>query len=141
MKHLISLIMAQIANVFIKVVFKVEFDLNKLVLLLESATYNPNGLVFRLKTPKAVFLIFRTGIVIGTGIKSEKDMKEAVRLLYKLLKSTDLFTDLIFPQVQITNYTATFDLKEHVNCKFRKVLFNVSKTLCAGEGAFSCPEN
>jgi len=31
------------------------------------------------------------------------------------LKSTDLFTDLIFPQFQITNYTASFDLKEHVN--------------------------
>jgi len=109
--------MAQIVNIFAKVTFKIQFDLNTLVLHLDEAVYNErrfNGLVYKLKNPKASFVIFKSGNVIATGIKTEKDLDEAVRCLYKNLRKTGLFVDLIFPQVKITNLTAS----HNANAKF-----------------------
>jgi len=109
--------MATIANIFAKIVFKTTFDLNKLVLVLENAVYNPAkfaGLVLKFTEPKSSFLIFRTGTIVATGIKSEKVLNDAVKLLYTKLRQTKLFKDLIFPRVEITNYTASYDYKKQL---------------------------
>jgi transcription initiation factor TFIID TATA-box-binding protein len=110
--------MAQIVNIFAKITFKTTFDLVKLSDLLENSIYNPrqfSGLVLRFTNPKASFLIFRTGKVIGTGIRSEKILNESVRGLYRTLRATLLFKNLIFPQVEITNFTASYSLDRKVN--------------------------
>jgi len=123
-------------------VFKTQFDLPKLVPYLQNSVYNPgkfNGLVFRLKEPKATFIIFRTGNVIATGIKTEKVLNDSVRFLYKNLRSSGLFVDLVFPQVKITNLTASyndplvnFDLESFYKhyqklCVYEKELFPALK--------------
>jgi len=61
--------MAEIVNIFAKIVFKTQFDLYKLVPFMKNSVYNPckfNALVFRLKDAKATFLILKTGNVIAT---------------------------------------------------------------------------
>ncbi len=55
-------------------------DLNKAAIIMENAMYEPEvfpGLIYRMKDPKTVFLIFSTGKVVCTGAKNKKFVKEA----------------------------------------------------------------
>jgi len=56
-------------------------DLNKAAIIMENAMYEPEvfpGLIYRMKEPKTVFLIFSTGKIVCTGAKNKKSVKEAV---------------------------------------------------------------
>ncbi len=64
------------ANVFQK------RDLNEITRIFSDVEYHPDqfpGLVFRLKIPKSVTLIFTSGKMVCTGSKSEKMAKDAVK--------------------------------------------------------------
>lgn len=55
-------------------------DLNMAAIVMENAMYEPEvfpGLIYRMKEPKTVFLIFSTGKVVCTGAKNKKFVKEA----------------------------------------------------------------
>ena len=55
-------------------------DLNKAAIIMENSMYEPEvfpGLIYRMKEPKTVFLIFSTGKVVCTGAKDKKFVKEA----------------------------------------------------------------
>ena len=55
-------------------------DLNMAAIVMENAMYEPEvfpGLIYRMKDPKTVFLIFSTGKVVCTGAKNKKFVKEA----------------------------------------------------------------
>jgi len=100
--------MAEISNIFAKITFDTCFDLHNISLILENAVYQPrrfNGLIFRMLNPKTSFVIFRTGKVIATGVKTEKDLKESVAKLYNFLNARN------YPKVEITNYTASFSFE------------------------------
>ena len=59
-------------------------DLNKAAIVMENSMYEPEvfpGLIFRMKEPKTVFLIFSTGKVVCTGAKDKKIVKEAFSIL------------------------------------------------------------
>lgn len=65
-----------------------EFDLNELVVLLglESAEYEPEqfpGLIYRPKNEDYIFLIYRTGAIILTGINNQSEVDEAFSKLYE----------------------------------------------------------
>ncbi len=56
-------------------------DLNLAAILMDNAMYEPEvfpGLIYRMKEPKTVFLIFSTGKIVCTGAKNKKSVKEAV---------------------------------------------------------------
>jgi len=58
-----------------------SIDLNKAVIFLDSAMYEPEvfpGLIYHMKDPKAVFLIFSTGKIVCTGVRDEENVKEAI---------------------------------------------------------------
>ena len=58
-----------------------SIDLNKAVIFMESAMYEPEvfpGLIYHMKDPRAVFLIFSTGKIVCTGVKNEESVKEAI---------------------------------------------------------------
>lgn len=126
--------MANIVNIFAKFTFKTTFDLLKLKFIFgDYCKYDPRkftGLILKFHDPKATFLIFHTGNVVGTGIKTEKNLDAAVRLLYKTLKETGLFVDLIFPIVQITNFTASCNIGSNLNLE---TLYNKYKSVCTYE--------
>jgi transcription initiation factor TFIID TATA-box-binding protein len=56
-------------------------DLNKAVIFMESVMYEPEvfpGLIYHMKDPRAVFLIFSTGKIVCTGVKNEESVKAAI---------------------------------------------------------------
>ena len=63
-------------------------DLNMAAIIMENAMYEPEvfpGLIYRMKDPKTVFLIFSTGKVVCTGAKNKKFVKEAfIKLNHKV---------------------------------------------------------
>ncbi len=70
------------ARLFVKV------DIEKLALELPNTLYEPEqfpGLIFRMKDPDVVFLIFASGSLVCTGAKKESDVRRAVYKLRRIL--------------------------------------------------------
>jgi len=68
-------------------------DLNMAAIIMENAMYEPEvfpGLIYRMKDPKTVFLIFSTGKVVCTGAKNKKFVKEAFINLNRKVRELDL---------------------------------------------------
>ncbi len=66
-----------------------SLNLNKLAFKLPTAEYEPEqfpGLVYKDVSMNIVFLLFGTGKIVITGAKNEKQIGEAVRKLYRMLK-------------------------------------------------------
>jgi transcription initiation factor TFIID TATA-box-binding protein len=73
-----------------------EMNLNQVAigLGLDKIEYEPEqfpGLVYRLKTPKIVMLLFSSGKIVCTGGRSLEDISVSVENLAKELHSLDLF--------------------------------------------------
>jgi len=68
----------------------VNIDLEKAILILEDSMYEPEqfpGLIYRMKDPKTVVLIFGSGKIVITGAKLEKQVPEAaIRVRDRLLE-------------------------------------------------------
>jgi len=68
-------------------------NLNKAVLLMKYVMYEPEvfpGLVYHMKDPRAVFLLFSTGKFVCTGIKEKKILKKAVLKLKLEINNLDI---------------------------------------------------
>ena len=64
-------------------------NLNDLVMKLRNVEYEPEqfpGLVYKIKDPKASFLLFSNGKIVCTGVKSKKEADEAVAKLEATLE-------------------------------------------------------
>jgi len=67
-----------------------DLNLNSLAIKLENTEYEPEqfpGLVYKLATTRATFLLFSNGKIVCTGTRSETRLKEAVDLLVEKLKN------------------------------------------------------
>ena len=92
-------------------------DLRGITKVFRNVDYRPKrfpGLVFRLKRPKTSTLIFRTGKMVCTGAKSEKQARRVIRKVLKLLRKADIII-LSKPKVEIVNIVASGDLGENVD--------------------------
>ncbi len=79
----------QIQNIVASAQLNAEVNLEKAALLFENTMYEPEqfpGLIFRLQNPRVVLLIFSSGNMVCTGAKKEEDVKNAVEIVYKMLK-------------------------------------------------------
>lgn len=79
----------QIQNIVASAQLNAEVNLEKAALLFENTMYEPEqfpGLIFRLQNPRVVMLIFSSGNMVCTGAKKEEDVKNAVEIIYKMLK-------------------------------------------------------
>ena len=64
-------------------------NLNDLVMKLRNVEYEPEqfpGLVYKIKEPKASFLLFSNGKIVCTGVKSRKEAETAVEKLVETLE-------------------------------------------------------
>ncbi|MHA2061795.1 MAG: TATA-box-binding protein [Candidatus Sifarchaeia archaeon] len=71
-----------------------KVDLETTADLLDNVMYEPEqfpGLIYRMREPKTVLLVFTTGKIVSTGSKSKKIVHESVNKLYELLDDYDLF--------------------------------------------------
>ena len=70
-----------------------EIDLERAQLELEDTMYEPEqfpGLIYRMKDPKVVILLFASGKLVCTGAKSEEQVHEAVKKLHAILEEKGL---------------------------------------------------
>ncbi|MDR1991940.1 MAG: TATA-box-binding protein [Nitrososphaerota archaeon] len=98
-----------IENVVASVTLNQKVDLNSVVKGHPGVVYRPDqfpGLVFRLKRPKTVTLIFRSGKMVCTGAKSEKEAKHAVMKVIKELKKGGIII-ISKPELKIQNIVAS----------------------------------
>ncbi len=94
-----------------------NFDLNDIKSKLENAEYNKSrfpGLVFRMKDPKAVFLLFNSGKVVCTGCKSIEDANKSGEMLNKKLTDLGIKTADNY-KVTIQNIVASAELGDVLN--------------------------
>jgi len=79
----------EIQNIVASANLRAGVDLEKAAFLLENAMYEPEqfpGLIYRMREPKVVLLIFSSGKVVCTGAKREEEVREAVMKVYQMLK-------------------------------------------------------
>ena len=70
-----------------------KIDLETAADIMENVMYEPEqfpGLIYRMKEPKVVMLLFASGKLVCTGAKHEDMIKEAVEKLHKTLQDYDL---------------------------------------------------
>lgn len=66
-----------------------DLNLNSLAMTLENTEYEPEqfpGLVYKLPTTRATFLLFSNGKIVCTGTRSESKLREAVDKLIQVLQ-------------------------------------------------------
>ncbi len=84
-----------VQNMVATATLKGEMNLNEVAmgLGLDNIEYEPEqfpGLVYRIKEPKVVMLIFSSGKIVCTGGRKTEDVSVAVEKLFKELTSLDL---------------------------------------------------
>ncbi|MFX1328815.1 MAG: TATA-box-binding protein [Promethearchaeota archaeon] len=73
-------------------------NLNKAVLLMEFVMYEPEvfpGLIYNMKDPRAVFLLFSTGKFVCTGVRKEKILRKAILKLKREINSMDVTSEKV----------------------------------------------
>jgi len=73
-------------------------NLNKAVLLMEFVMYEPEvfpGLIYYMKDPRAVFLLFSTGKFVCTGIKEKKILKKVILKLKREINNMDVTSEKV----------------------------------------------
>jgi len=102
----------EIHNMVVTVQFSGRVDLDRLASKLPGgAEYFPDnfpGAVYRMSKPRASFLIFSSGKATCVGTASEKDAKEAIKNMLKLMK--DVGTDVKAVKIEVQNIVASTKL-------------------------------
>jgi len=94
-----------------------NFDLSTISMALENAEYEPEqfpGMVFRIKNPKAAFLIFQSGKVVCTGTTNLDQAQSALNIAVKKLDEVGV-TVLPDPEIEIVNIVASADIGTELN--------------------------
>jgi transcription initiation factor TFIID TATA-box-binding protein len=108
----------KIENVVASTKLAEEFDLHKIEVELDGAEYNKKKfpcLVYRVKSPKAAFLIFTSGKIVCTGSKNVKDVRTVITNLAKMLKSIGFEKINLEPEIHVQNIVSSADLKTRLN--------------------------
>ncbi len=80
----------QIENIVASAKLPSRLNLDKIAFELENSEYEPEqfpGLVYRMKDPKAAFLLFSSGKVVCTGVRKVEDIESSVKIIIKRLNS------------------------------------------------------
>jgi len=107
----------RIQNVVATATFNGNVDLHAIARAFPEAEYRPAvfpGLAFRLKTPKTCTLIFKSGKMVCTGAKSERQVRTAILKVTRELHSAGIMI-AGDPEIQIQNVVASGGLGERVN--------------------------
>ena len=75
---------------------KCGIDLNKPTIVMDNVMYEPEvfpGLIYRMKEPKSVLLLFSTGKIVCTGVKDEETVKLVFDKLYRVVREYEVDMD------------------------------------------------
>ena len=112
----LPLVAYRIENVVASTSLGQELDLKAIALALGGSEYEPEqfpGLIYRIKDPKTVILLFRSGKVVCTGAKSLDAVKTAVAVVSKQIEAAGLSIKKN-PEIEVQNIVATADLGAQV---------------------------
>ena len=124
-----------IQNVVAYATLNQKFDLNAIVHGNPLVDYRPEtfpGLVFRLKRPRTAILIFRTGKMVCTGAKSEKETLKAINKVLKEFETSGIII-LGKPEIKIVNIVASVNLLGKI--ELEDVAYALKK-LCMSQNSF-----
>lgn len=102
----------RIQNVVASASLSQVLDLNAIAKAFPHAEYRPElfpGLAFRLKQPKTCTLLFKTGTMVCTGAKSEREARGAVLTVAMQLKKAGIII-IGKPEIRIENIVASGSL-------------------------------
>jgi transcription initiation factor TFIID TATA-box-binding protein len=118
-----------IQNVVASVTLRQPIDLDSIVRLFPETEYRPEqfpGLVFRLRNPKTATLIFRSGKMVCTGSKSERQARKAVATIMDELGRKGVVI-AGKPDIQIQNIVASGGLGGSIDLE--KTTYSLKKTM------------
>ena len=112
-----SILPVHIEDVTVTTDLKTDIPLEKMVNTEKEADYDAdgsNGIVYKIKEPRATALIFSDGKVVCTGTKSIREAEEAMRIIVERIvglgvKATE------DPETEVEKIVAAFRLKDTVN--------------------------
>ncbi|WP_292370617.1 TATA-box-binding protein [Methanoregula sp. UBA64] len=107
-----------------------SIDLAALAENLENCELNKKrfpGAVYRIKNPKIAALIFSSGKIVMTGIRSPEGLTEGLKVIVNAMNSAG-FPTLKEPQVVITNMVCSYDLARYINLNKVVVTLNLENT-------------
>mmetsp|Transcript_12689 Transcript_12689/g.16673 ORF Transcript_12689/g.16673 Transcript_12689/m.16673 type:complete len:253 (+) Transcript_12689:166-924(+) len=90
-----------------------RIELRKLAITARNAEYNPqrfSGLVMRMREPRSTALIFSSGKMIITGVKTEEYSKMAAKKYCKIIKKVTDHDLRTFKDFKIQNMVATSEV-------------------------------
>lgn len=118
-----------IQNVVATATLGQDLDPDSIVRVFPSVEYRPEkfpGLVYRLKKPKTATLIFRSGKMVCTGAKSERQARKAVlRVVDELKKNGIVIAGK--PTIQTQNIVASVVLGGSIDLE--KTTYSLEKTM------------
>ena len=118
----------EIQNVVASATLGQDLDLDSIVRIFPGVEYRPEvfpGLVFRLKKPKTATLLFRTGKMVCTGSKSERQARDAVSKVVDELKKKGIVAG--GPDIRIQNIVASVALGGSIDLE--KTTYSLERTM------------
>jgi transcription initiation factor TFIID TATA-box-binding protein len=119
----------RIENVVASTSLGKELDLQSISKSLEGAEYEPEqfpGLVYRMKSPKAATLLFRSGKVVCTGAKSLEEVRIAIDQLVKQIEAAGVPVTKK-PEIIVQNIVASADLGSVINLNAIAISLSLEK--------------
>jgi transcription initiation factor TFIID TATA-box-binding protein len=104
----------KIENVIAATDLEGELDLAHIAETLKDAEYDPDrfpGLIYKLKSPKTLTLMFSKGYTVCTGAKSIQNAKAAITIIYKKLNDQKLIALEKVPKINIQNIIVSYKYK------------------------------
>ncbi|MFW9880276.1 MAG: TATA-box-binding protein [Candidatus Thorarchaeota archaeon] len=118
----------KIENVIAATELQTNLDLQKIADAVDSAEYDPDkfpGLIYKLRSPKTITLIFSRGHCVCSGATSISNAKAALTIIYKKLRDIGIINSQASPKISIQDII--------VSSKYDKplTLENISKKMPA----------
>ena len=82
------------------------------------------GAVYRIKDPKIASLIFSSGKIVLTGIRTHRALTDGLAVIMKSLQEAGVDT-LKKPNVAVTNMVCSYDLGKYINLNKVAITLNV----------------
>lgn len=107
----------KVQNIVATTSLEEEVSLSKLARTQPNTEYNPEtfpGLVLRIKQPKSAVLVFSSGNLVCTGVKSIAQVREVIDQVIKQLKKIGVHVK-IKPKINVQNIVASGSINLDLN--------------------------
>jgi transcription initiation factor TFIID TATA-box-binding protein len=109
-----------IENVIATLDFNSNLDLKNIADSIETAEYNPDqfpGLIYKLRSPKTITLMFSRGHCVCSGATSISNAKAALTIIYKKLKDLNLTSIETIPEITIKDIVVSSRYEKRLELK------------------------